>query len=63
MNRQEFISNQEKYCDEVKVPLFMPQNGICWSCKRDIIPRLIEKGEDGTSLVTGCPICNRSYCD
>ncbi len=42
----------------------MPNDGVCWSCHRQIIPRLIEKGQDGSNeLVTGCPLCNRSYCD
>lgn len=39
----------------------MPYNGICFSCHNDIIPELIKRGNDGTHLVTGCPICNRSY--
>ena len=41
----------------------MPNNGRCYSCNRDIIPALIEKGEDGSALVTGCPLCFYSYCE
>lgn len=63
ITRDEFLRNQEKYCQEKKAPFFMPSDGICYSCRRDIIPRLIEKGEDGNNLITGCPLCHRSYCD
>jgi hypothetical protein len=65
VTREEFLKNQHELCglNDEKKPFFMPGNGICWSCHKDIIPRLIEKGEDGTKLVTGCPICMRSYCD
>jgi hypothetical protein len=59
VTRQEFLKNQS----EIKAPDFMPSNGICHRCKKDIIPALIEKGNDGTQLVTGCPLCHRSYCD
>ena len=61
--REQFIKNQEKYCKEKDAPFFMPSNGRCYKCNRDIIPKLIEKGEDGSSLVTGCPLCYHSYCD
>lgn len=43
--------------------MFMPTNGSCFHCKFDIIPRLIEIGNDGSELVTGCPYCGRTYCD
>ena len=44
--------------------MFMPENGICWSCHNDItkhdnVIRTIARG----STVTGCPYCNRSYVD
>ena len=61
--REQFIKNQEKYCKENDAPFFMSRSGICYSCKQDIIPKLIAKGEDGNYLVTGCPLCHRSYCD
>jgi hypothetical protein len=37
---------------------FSPDNGICWSCGQDIVDEGWERGD-----VTGCPKCNRSYCD
>jgi len=61
--RKKFIDNQEKYCKEHNAPFFMAKSGMCWRCERDIIPREIERGNDGSHLVTGCPFCFRSYCD
>lgn len=63
MTREEFLANQKKHCEETGAPFFMPNDGRCYNCRRDIIPTLIERGEDGTFLVTGCPLCYRSYCD
>lgn len=63
ITREKFLENQEKYCKEKNAPFFMSRSGVCYRCNKDIIPKLIEKGEDGTSLVTGCPLCFRSYCD
>lgn len=43
-------------------PLYAPEDGICWFCKRNIYWRIpVEKA--GTELVVGCPHCFRSYCD
>ncbi|KKM24998.1 hypothetical protein LCGC14_1599530 [marine sediment metagenome] len=63
VTREDFIANQSKHCEETQAPFFMPRSGICWNCKRDIIPKLISKGETGNCLITGCPLCYRSYCD
>ena len=63
ITRDEFLKNQKEYCKKENAPHFMPKSGICYNCRKDIIPRLIEKGEDGTSLITGCPLCYHSYCD
>jgi len=63
ITRQEFLKNQEDLCKRKNIPFYMPYNGICFSCRRDIIPVLIKQGETGNTLVTGCPICNRSYDD
>lgn len=44
---------------------FAPANAICYHCKKDIT-----KGEKGITLeklgnyiITGCPHCNKSYCE
>jgi hypothetical protein len=65
---------QEKYCAEKGYPHFAPQSGKCFSCGQNIYS---EKGRtrsrkewNGISveraskeLITGCPFCNRTYCD
>ena len=65
---------QEKYCAEKGYPHFAPHNGKCFCCKQNIYS---EKGrtrsgkeKNGISveraskeLITGCPFCNRTYCD
>jgi hypothetical protein len=57
VTREEFVENQQK-----NKPVFMNlPSGRCWSCKYDIIPTLIERGHNGEELITGCPLCNRSY--
>jgi len=60
---QAFLKNQREACKANGWPFFMPYDGLCRSCGRDIIKALIEKGHDGTALVTGCPLCNQSYCE
>lgn len=57
--KEEFMNKQKK----LDAPLFMPSNFKCWSCNQDIFDALIKKGNDGTELVTGCPLCARTYCD
>lgn len=47
-----------RLCEEKNLPLFAPTNGVCWACYRQIFEVL-----DGTSFITGCPYCHRSYCD
>lgn len=64
----EFIRNQIVACRNAfegykYQRMFMPENGICWSCHKQIVDKLIEKGNDGSEIVTGCPICSRSYVD
>lgn len=66
MTKEEFIKNQEKlFTDEQGIvrTMFMPKNGICWRCRKDIVPELISKGKDGKELVTGCPHCSKSFVD
>ena len=71
---QESIRAQENYCKENKLPHFAPHDGRCWSCNQQIyaegksrwnggISRGVSVEKAGTELITGCPHCNRSYCD
>ena len=60
----DFISRQEDYCHYKGLPFFMPANGVCWSCGKDMVKPLLERGMSGDEdHITGCPICHRSYCD
>jgi len=64
ITREQFITNQRKYCKKNNAPFFMPANGICWHCHQDIVSALIAKGHTGLDeLVTGCPLCCWSYCE
>jgi len=63
ITRDTFITNQKKLCSRTSAPFFMPSNGMCYKCGSDIVSALIERGENGSKLVTGCPICHRTYCD
>lgn len=69
--------NQQKSDEEIKVaretqatlckaknyPQFVSDSGACYSCRRNVYQNYERHGYDGTHLVTGCPHCNRSFCD
>ena len=93
------VQDQKEYCERTDSPRFMPRDGVCWRCGRNIFQFYGHTGNDyrerrdgkikwvehgslschdgeeyeyitgisnenaGTRLVTGCPHCNRSYCD
>ena len=61
--REEFIKKQKECCDRHNAPHFMHKSGICYYCKGDVALAEIKRGNDGSELVTGCLLCNRSYCD
>lgn len=50
------MKKQIIYCKENKLPMFAPEDGICFSCNR----RINDKGDD---LITGCESCNYSFCE
>lgn len=65
------IEAQREYTSENKYPHFAPPSGLCYKCRQQIYSP-IDKGtyitgisveRAGSELVTGCPHCNRSYCD
>ena len=78
-NANESIKAQRKLCIEKEYPHFAPNNGRCWSCNRQIYEEIkhdriiggVEKPymtgisveKASSELITGCPHCNRSYCD
>lgn len=59
--RKTFTNNQKELCVRTGAPFFMFEK--CPTCRCDVLQRLIQRGEDGTVLVTGCPSCLRSWCD
>lgn len=66
IRRQSFLMYQLETCRKIPTPggsLFMPIDGICWSCRGDVIEAEIADGNDGSRLVTGCRLCLRTYCD
>ncbi|MEG0471300.1 MAG: hypothetical protein RR588_03100 [Solibacillus sp.] len=73
-NVLESTKAQAEYCTENKAPHFAPKSGVCWNCNKNIYqehpnkynPNImsgISVEEAKKQLVTGCPHCNRSYCD
>ena len=66
------IQAQEKLCEEKGYPHFAPRDGRCWSCRRNIYEEYerpsgyktgVQVEKASTELITGCPHCNRTYCD
>jgi hypothetical protein len=53
---------QGLYCTEKKVPFFAPRDSNSWCCHKNIWERISEE-KARNELVTGCPICHRSYVD
>jgi hypothetical protein len=60
--KAEKIAAQKKFQEEKNYPDFTPSNGVCWSCHGQIYDRITFE-EAGTTLITGCPHCARSYCE
>jgi uncharacterized OB-fold protein len=61
--RKAFLELQAKRCSDTGAPFFMPTDGICWHCGRDVVAVELEWGNDGSELVTGCRWCSYSYCE
>jgi len=67
------IALQAKVCAEKNFPHFAPESGTCWACRRNIYQNYrlvgiffegrVSVGKTGENPITGCPHCNRSYCD
>ena len=39
-----------------------PQDGICWSCKKQIFNK-ISLDDAGKTVISGCPFYHKSFCD
>jgi len=59
---KEKVELQEKYCNLKEIPMFIPSDGRCYYCKRDITKAYTQK-EIGSKQITGCPYCNKSFLD
>lgn len=65
------IKAQKMFCKVNDMPHFAPINGRCYRCGKNIYEPYEKKGETygidaetaGKFLITGCPHCNRSFCD
>jgi hypothetical protein len=76
-NIDKSVNAQKEYVKETQSPHFAPTSGRCWSCSKNIYKEYshinlytqseystgIDVEQAGRALVTGCPHCNRSYCD
>ena len=76
---QEAIKAHERLCRVVGYPQFAPYDGVCYRCHQNIYEKHdavdtetlkhgrpytgISVEEAGSKLITGCPHCNRSFCD
>ena len=64
---KECIEAQRKYCRDNNYPCFIPNDGKCFSCRKQIFSEYNDGGINikraSSELITGCPHCNRSYCD
>ena len=56
---------QRQYCRANSVPMFAPTTGFCPNCGRNIYdgPYGYTEAKAGSTLITGCPYCHRSYVD
>lgn len=59
--RQELLDAQIALCKKKGSPLFMPGTGICWHCRGDMVASYRDRLK--TEVITGCPLCCRTYCD
>lgn len=66
------IKAQKDYATAKQHPHFAPADGKCYKCKKPIYEQSEDAGgfkrgisveKAGSTLITGCPHCNRSYCD
>jgi hypothetical protein len=69
------LEKQKEYQVKYNCPDFLPTNGKCWKCGKNVFDKIeqnynghifftgidVEKAEK--QLFTGCPHCNKSYCD
>lgn len=52
---------QHKYCKLNGLPNFAG-SGKCFSCHKNVFEKLTIE-QSANELITGCPFCNKSFCD
>lgn len=53
---------QKAYCEVNNFPLFVPMGGSCYNCHRNVYDWWgVETC--GRMHITGCPVCNTSFCE
>ena len=71
------INAQRQYCRENDLPMFIPSDGKCFRCGKDIFKdaekinfageKCLSWGysleEAANNLITGCPHCYQTFCD
>jgi hypothetical protein len=55
------IEAQKKYCKLNGLPNFAG-NGVFFSCNKNVFQNMTIE-QSGKDLITGCPHCNKSFCD
>ena len=60
INRKIFA--QEKMCKDEVLPLFAPEDGLCFNCDKQIYNRITLE-EARNEHITHCPYCSRAYND
>lgn len=61
-HRKACASAQASFCERERLPHFAPKDGVCWRCHGNLFD-LMTVEQAGSSLITGCRICNRTYVD
>lgn len=59
---------QELYAKANLLPSFQPNKGECYNCNKNVYQDYETRqgyslARAASSLTTGCPHCNRSFCD
>lgn len=61
------INAQKLYAKNTMKPEFQPSDGKCYYCHLNIYQDYNRSGYNlaraASSLTTGCPHCNKSFCD
>ena len=56
---------QLRYCQVREIPMFLPQDGICWNCGARVFGGnggyTVE--DAGKRLLTSCPYCRKAWND